>query len=57
MLVVTIRCALLKLWSISCSVRVIDCSNFSNSSVKVRFLADDGPGRDMLLNWHVGIKS
>lgn len=32
MLPVTMRWALLKLLSISCSVRVIDCSNFSNSS-------------------------
>jgi hypothetical protein len=66
MLVVTIRCALLKLESISagvcqscrnsslaerngpCNVRVIDCSSFSSSSVRVRFLGAAGPGRDML---------
>jgi len=36
MLDVTILCALLKLWSISCRVRVMDCSRRSNSSVKVR---------------------
>lgn len=36
MLVVTMRCALLKLWSISCNVSVIDCSNFSSSSVSVK---------------------
>lgn len=46
MLVVTMRWALLKLWSISCSVRVMDCSSFSSSSVKVKFL--DGAGRDIL---------
>lgn len=85
-LVVTIRCALLKLWSISLfkdkwarnakssqlswkmknivtfrgwgrggwplayipwSVRVMDCSSFSSSSVKVRFLPED----DILFSW------
>jgi hypothetical protein len=53
MLDVTIRCARLKLWSISammsqvecyrrvlspCKVSVIDCSSFSSSSVKVNAL-------------------
>jgi hypothetical protein len=40
---VTIRWARLKLWSISCRVRVMDCSIFSSSSVSVREL-----WRDML---------
>ena len=31
-----------------CKVRVIDCSSFSSSSVRVRFLGADGPGRDMV---------
>lgn len=66
MLVVTIRCARLKLWSISepagqrthgvflgkaaipCKVRVIDCSNFSSSSVKVRLRCDERVARDMM---------
>lgn len=40
MLLVTIRCALLKLLSISCRVNVIDCSNCSSSSVSVRLRCD-----------------
>ena len=45
-LLVTMRCALLKLLSISWSVRVMDCSSFSSSSVSVRFL--DVPSLDIV---------
>jgi hypothetical protein len=31
-----------------CKVRVMDCSSFSSSSVSVRFLGAEGPGRDIL---------
>ena len=40
---VTIRCARLKLWSISWSVNVMLCSNFSSSSVR-----DKGRAADVL---------
>ena len=33
---------------VPCSVSVMDCSSFSSSSVSERFLALDGPLRDML---------
>lgn len=66
--VVTMRCALLKLESISmtegqqlaslsdwwclvigpCSVKVMDCSSFSSSSVRVSGLVLDVPGTDMI---------
>lgn len=31
-----------------CSVKVIDCSSFSNSSVRVNGLVLDAPGTDMI---------
>lgn len=36
---------------IPCKVSVIDCSNLSNSSVKLRFLLEDEaiPGRDIVV--------
>lgn len=37
-------------WSIPCSVSVIDCSSFSNSSVRVSCLDIEEPGRD-ILSW------
>lgn len=46
MLLVTMRCALLKLESISWRVSVMDCSSLSSSSVRVRFLVV--AGRDMI---------
>ena len=33
-----------------CSVRVIDCSNFSSSSVSVRLRCEEELARDMLTN-------
>ena len=49
MLLVTMRCALLKLLSISCSVKVICCSNRSSSSGSVKVRDGIDIGRDMPL--------
>lgn len=56
MLLVTMRCALLKLESISWRVSVMDCSSLSSSSVRVRFLV--AAGRDIVelfgyLHWEL----
>lgn len=45
---VTMRCARLKLWSISWRVNVMLCSNFSSSSVSDKGRAVDVLDRDML---------